>query len=266
MRKSKIIVQQMDCPSEEQIIKMKLGAIEEVKSISFDLANRRVEVVHCCPVQVICDALDEVSLPGRIERSEDNYVFSTEENINSIADERKTLVLLLTINASMFLIEFFIGLFSESLGVLADSLDMLADASVYSISLLVVGKSASRQARAAKVSGILQIALAIWIAFEAVRRFFYTTEPNIGLMIGISILALVANGSCLFFLNKHKNGGNHMKASWIFSINDMVANLGVIIAAILVYFTQSNIPDLVIGLAISVFVMRGAKKILNLST
>ena len=55
-----------------------------------------------------------------------------------------------------------------------------------------------------------------------------------------------------------------MKASWIFSTNDVLANLGVIGAGLLVGLTQSRFPDLVIGTIIAAIVMIGALRILRL--
>ncbi|MCD1594441.1 sodium:proton antiporter, partial [Thalassospira xiamenensis] len=52
------------------------------------------------------------------------------------------------------------------------------------------------------------------------------------------------------------------KASWIFSANDVVINLGVITAGVLVAWTGSNYPDLIIGTIAGVIVLNGAKRIL----
>jgi Co/Zn/Cd efflux system component len=56
-----------------------------------------------------------------------------------------------------------------------------------------------------------------------------------------------------------------MRASWIFSTNDVVANLGVILAAGLVAMTGSRLPDLVVGAAIASVVLAGAVRILRMS-
>jgi Co/Zn/Cd efflux system component len=55
-----------------------------------------------------------------------------------------------------------------------------------------------------------------------------------------------------------------MKASWIFSTNDVLANLGVIAAGALVAWTGSRYPDLVIGSLIALLVLNGARRILRL--
>lgn len=55
-----------------------------------------------------------------------------------------------------------------------------------------------------------------------------------------------------------------MKATWIFSANDVIANFGVIAAGLLVMITSSAIPDLVIGTIIGIVVLFGAIRILKL--
>ncbi len=55
-----------------------------------------------------------------------------------------------------------------------------------------------------------------------------------------------------------------MKASMIFTSNDVIINAGVILAGILVLITHSKYPDLIIGLAIFLIVTRGAFRILKL--
>jgi Co/Zn/Cd efflux system component len=84
-------------------------------------------------------------------------------------------------------------------------------------------------------------------------------------MIIISIFALIGNGICLFLLQKSKSSEAHMQASLIFTSNDVIINLGVIVAGILVYNLKSNLPDLIIGAIVFILVLQGAMKILSLS-
>ena len=81
-------------------------------------------------------------------------------------------------------------------------------------------------------------------------------------MMGMGLVALIANVACLVILAKHRDGGAHMRASWIFSTNDVIANTGVILSGVLVLLLGSAVPDLVIGTLISVVVVRGGFKIL----
>ena len=99
---------------------------------------------------------------------------------------------------------------------------------------------------------------------EVIRRFFLGSEPEPAWMMAVATVALVANVSCLYLILRHREGGAHMKASWIFSTNDVLANLGVIGAGLLVGWTQSRFPDLVIGAIIAAIVLTGALRILRL--
>jgi len=177
--------------------------------------------------------------------------------------EKKTLIILLSINAFMFVTELTLGWLAQSTGLIADSLDMLADAIVYGLSLYAVGKGVVKQAEAARVSGYLQIILGLGVLFEVIRRMVFGSEPQSTLIIVVGAVALVANIICLILISKHKDGGVHMRASWIFSTNDVIANLGVIISGVLVAVVGSRYPDLIVGTIISIVVIRGGVKILQ---
>ena len=111
-----------------------------------------------------------------------------------------------------------------------------------------------------------QLILAILGLTEVLRRFFVKTEvPEFQMMMLISFLALLGNAACLYLLQKSKSKEAHIQASVIFTNNDVMINLGVIIAGVLVYFTHSTMPDLVIGTLIFILVTRGAFSILKLS-
>lgn len=177
--------------------------------------------------------------------------------------ERKTLITLLLINAVMFVTELAFGLLAQSTGLIADSLDMLADAAVYGIALYAVGRGLLRQTKAAEVSGYLQTILGTGVLLEVVRRVMFGSEPESMLIVSVGAAALVANLVCLGLISKHRNGGIHMRASWIFSTNDVIANLGVIVSGVLVAVLGSRIPDLIVGAVISAIVVRGGMQILK---
>ena len=83
-------------------------------------------------------------------------------------------------------------------------------------------------------------------------------------MMGVALLALAANVTCLLLIARHRHGGVHMKASWIFSANDVIANAGVIAAGALVAWSGSRLPDLIVGTAVALVVLAGALRILRL--
>ena len=152
------------------------------------------------------------------------------------------------------------------MGLVADGLDMFADSIVYGLALFAVGGTLTRKKSIAKTSGYFQLLLSMLGFVEVIRRFIgYEEIPNFKLMILISILALIGNALCLYLLQKSKSDEVHMKASMVFTSNDVIVNLGVIIAGGLVYFTASKIPDLMVGMIVFVLVAKGSFRILKLA-
>ena len=177
--------------------------------------------------------------------------------------EGKVLKILLSINAFMFIAEITLGILSESTALIADSLDMLADATVYSIALYAVGRSPVVKIKAAHISGVFQVLLGVLVSADVIRRLIYGSEPESFLMIAVGMVALIANVICLMLISKYKEGEVHMRASWIFSKNDVIANLGIIISGGFVYLLDSRFPDLIIGIIISIIVIRGGIHIIK---
>ncbi len=178
-------------------------------------------------------------------------------------EQSRVLWLLLAINGVMFVVELTVGWIAQSTGLIADSLDMLADATVYGIGLYAVGKSLRHKAHAALYSGIAQGLLGLLILADILRRAIYGSEPVSMLMMGMGVVALIANVWCLLLIQKHRKGEVHMRASWVFSKNDVIANSGVILGGLLVWLLDSRWPDLVIGTVIALIVLRGAVHIVS---
>ena len=178
-------------------------------------------------------------------------------------EQSRILLILLGINAVMFVVEIAAGIISQSTALIADSLDMFADATVYGIGLYAVGRPLSAKITAAHLSGLFQILLGSLVAIDVFRRFVWGSEPVSLLMISVGLVALIANVICLKLISKHREGEVHMRASWVFSKNDVIANLGIIASGALVFALDSRYPDLCIGLVISIIVIRGGILILK---
>lgn len=256
-------VPKMDCPSEERLIRLAVADDTSIATLRFDLEARTVVARHDGDPQAILERLTPLGLGTTIEASG----AALPEEDHSAADpqaERSVLRWLLLINAAMFVGELGFGIAAQSTGLIADSLDMLADAMVYGLSLLAVGAAIAKQKKAARASGVLQALLAVGAMAEVTRRAVVGSEPIEAMMIGVALVALVANLACVALLAAHRQGGVHMRASWIFSTNDALANLGVVVAGVLVLVTGSAIPDLVIGALIAMLVLSGAVRILRI--
>jgi Co/Zn/Cd efflux system component len=262
MKKTVFEITKMDCPSEENLIRMKLDGIPGIEHLDFDIPNRKLAVFHDGQADQIETLILELNLGGQKLKTEETAQTQFAENSN----QKKLLWTILSINFLFFIIEMTTGLISKSMGLVADSLDMLADSFVYGISLFAVGGTLIRKRRIAKLAGYFQILLAVMGFGEVLRRFFGAEQlPNFTTMIMVSVFALIANGICLYLLQKSKSKEEaHMKASMIFTSNDVIINLGVIVAGFLVNVLNSNKPDLIIGTIVFILVIQGARRILKL--
>lgn len=257
-----LAIPKMDCPSEERLIRMALDGLDGIDELRFDLQARTLSVTHRGEPGPVLAKLEPLGLGARVAESAE--AGPAEAVAPEVRDETSTLRIVLAINAALFLVEIVAGWLAQSTGLIADSLDMLADAFVYGLGLWAVGRSSAAKLRAAHVSGVLQAFLAVGVFVDVARRWVVGSAPEPPAMIGISGLALAANVTCLLLLAGHRHGGAHMRASWIFSTNDVLANLGVMAAGVLVAATGSRLPDLVIGTLVAALVLLGAVRILRL--
>jgi len=177
--------------------------------------------------------------------------------------QARVLWILLAINGAMFVAELTAGLLSESAALIADSFDMLADAAVYGVSLYAVFRGALAKASAAKLSGYLQLALGTIALAEVARRLAFGSSPEAAYMVLVSGLALLANVVCLRLIAAHREGGVHMRASFIFSQNDVIANSAVILGGLLVALSGWAAWDLIVGAGIGCLVLSGGVRILK---
>lgn len=262
MQKTIFEIPKMDCPSEENLIRIKLDGRAEIRNLDFDIPNRRLTVFHDGQLDSIEASITDLNLGAQRVSTEESDQLEFEEPTK----QRKLLWAVLAINFAFFAIEMTTGLISRSMGLVADSLDMLADSLVYAISLFAVGGTMARKKNIAKLAGYFQIILAVIGFVEVLRRFFGAEAmPDFKTMIVVSVLALIANGTCLYLLQKSKSKEAHMRATMIFTSNDVIINLGVITAGVLVRWLSSSKPDLVIGAIVFVVVIQGAIKILKLA-
>lgn len=263
MQQSTFLIRKMDCPSEEQLIRLKLEGFKNISHLRFDIPNRKLDVYHTGDHEPIFREIDALQLDASFVET------GATDELSPVGEEQAERTLLwqvLAINFFFFVFEIVMGILSNSMGLTADSLDMLADSLVYGLALFAVGGTIAMKKNVAKASGYFQLVLAVLGIMEVVRRFLgFGDVPAFQTMIVISLLALAGNATSLYLLQKSKNNEAHMQASMIFTSNDVLVNIGVMIAGALVFVTKSNIPDLVVGAIVFVIVARGAYRILQLS-
>jgi Co/Zn/Cd efflux system component len=263
MFKTTFRISKMDCPSQEQMIRTKLEEMAGIQKLNFDIPGRTLEIFHRDSYESYFTALESLRFDTKLISSEAIASVDMEEDHRL---QRRVLWQVLAINFFFFALEIISGLVAGSMGLVADSLDMLADSIVYGFSLCAVGGTVARKKNIAGAAGYFQMVLAVLGFAEVVRRFLgHEVVPDFHAMIVISFLALAGNAACLYLLQKSKSQEAHMQASMIFTSTDVIVNLGVIAAGILVYLTGSKIPDLIVGMFVFILVGRGAYRILQLS-
>ncbi len=266
MNRSAFTIPKMDCAAEEQLVRMALDGVGGIRRLSFDLAGRTLTVWHEGAPAPIAERLGPLGLGAALSETGPAPATPAIRDGEGATDatESRTLWVLLAINGVMFVVEMVAAWLAESTGLLADSLDMLADATVYGVALYAVGRSAVLKRRAARLTGWLQGVLAVGVLGEVVRRLLLGSAPEPPLMLGVAVLALAANVVCLLLIARNRHYGVHMMAVFICSANDVIANAGVIAAALLVAWTGSNLPDLAIGTIVGIVVLVGGVRILRL--
>ena len=172
--------------------------------------------------------------------------------------QRRLLLLVLWINAAMFMTECGAGLAAGSTALLADSVDMLGDAIVYGFSLYVIRRGIHWQARAALLKGVLMAVFGLGVLAEVGSKLVRDVVPAAQMIGGVGLLALAANMVCLVLLWRRRLDDINMRSAWLCSRNDVLANAGVLFAAAGVAITGSAWPDIAVGLLIAAMFVSSA--------
>ena len=189
---------------------------------------------------------------------------SLEKELTKVQDEKRNiLVWVLIINTSMFFIEAIYGWFAQSNALMADALDMLGDAAIFGFSLYVIRLNTIWQSRAGYIKGIIMAIFAIGVLTSAFYRSFNPIIPEVTTMGVVGFMALAANFTCAVMLLGFRDTDINMRSAWLCSRNDVLANLGVLLAAAGVAWTNSPWPDLVVGISISALILKSAIEVMR---
>ncbi|EDZ66843.1 cation efflux family protein [Nitrosococcus oceani AFC27] len=165
----------------------------------------------------------------------------------------------------MFFVEGWAGLLAHSTSLLADALDMLGDALVYGFSLFVLARSVRWQAGAALAKGGFMLVFGLGVLGEATYKVFYPIMPGVEMMGLIGGVALAANLVCFFLLYRHRSDNLNMRSTWLCSRNDLIANVGILLAAAGSYLLASRWPDILVGSLIASLFLSSAFSVLRQS-
>ncbi len=176
---------------------------------------------------------------------------------------KRVLWVVIAINAGMFVVEFLASFIADSRALQADALDFLGDSLTYSITLLVIGHSLKWRAGAALFKGLTLMAMAMWVFAATVFNVFITQVPSETIMGSVAVTALLANVVSALLLMRYRNGDANVRSVWLCSRNDAINNLMVLLAAGIVFLTQSRWPDLIAAFLMSGIFLHSAIQILK---
>ena len=180
-----------------------------------------------------------------------------------VSAERRTLWIVLLLNAAIAVGFFVTGLIGDSSALIANGVDNLSDTAVYALSLIALSHGPTWKTRAATVSGVMLLIFAVGILIDVGRRYVQGSDPIGPTMMVMSAIAGVVNYVCLRLLQKLKQPDVNLRAATTFSFNDFISNGGILIAGALVLWLGTNWPDLLVGLATALIAIKGGIEILR---
>ncbi|MDX1269250.1 MAG: cation transporter, partial [Oceanisphaera sp.] len=143
--------------------------------------------------------------------------------------------------------------------------DFLGDALTYGLSLWVIGRSLRTRASAALLKGISLAIMGIWVLGSTVWQVWVLGVPSAGIMGAIGVMALMANLVSVLILMRYRDGDANVRSVWLCSRNDAIGNVAVIGAAVLVAFTASPWPDLVVAALMAGLFLKSSVSIIRQS-
>lgn len=177
--------------------------------------------------------------------------------------QKRTLLIVLVLNAGLFVLLGIGGLAADSSALIANALDNASDALVYLVSFLAIGQAVIWKQRAARLSGVLLLVFAVGVLIDAGRRWWFGTEPIGPTMMVLAVIAAVVNLICLILIQRQRSEDVNMKAAETFSFNDFASNGGILVAGGLVMWLNQAWPDLVVGVLVAAIAVKGGVEILR---
>ncbi|MDK4563992.1 cation transporter [Kingella kingae] len=190
----------------------------------------------------------------------------THETHNDVTPTyRKVLIVALVVNFTMFLLEIFMGMKAGAVSLFADSMDFFGDAANYTVSLFLLSSTLQTRAKMSLIKGGSMLIFGVIVLISTMYYFIRGELPHSGEMGAIGALALLANVSVAVMLYRFRTGDSNMQSVWLCSRNDAIGNVAVMIAATCVYFTQSQLPDLIVALMMAALAIQSGWQVVKLA-
>lgn len=191
---------------------------------------------------------------------------SSDHNHAAGANE-KSLRIALALTALFLAVEVVAGLVTQSLALLSDAAHMFTDVAALAIALVAIqiGKRPADKRRtfgyyrfeilAAAFNAILLFLVAIYIVVEAWKRLFSPVEIQSSTMLAVAVLGLIVNVISMRLLSQGKDSSLNVKGAYLEVWADMLGSVGVILGALVIWFTGWAWVDSLVAVAIGVWVL-----------
>ena len=263
----------MDCASCAAKIEGAARKVEGVDEVKVSIASQ-IMTLNVDDPQTRLPAIEQAvtSLGYQLDRIGQPKVAGaeTDEDDDKIPDlshvtpaYKRALWIVVLLNVGYGVIEIFGSFLSGSQALQADALDFVGDGPISFLGLIAVGWGLAARAKAALLQGVFLGLLGLGVIGSTLYRVFVEHEPETLLMGGFAVVAFIVNVAAALVLLPHRKGDANMRAVWLFSRNDAIGNLAVVVAAVLVWALSSSWPDLLVAFAVAGLFLQSAWSIIR---
>jgi len=178
---------------------------------------------------------------------------------------RNALIIAFIINLIMLTADLTYGLIMNSASLLGDAANNSGDVFILGTSLLVLSSSTVVKNRLALIKGIIMAVFGIWAFYHVYLGIVGASQLSGGIVTAVGVLSFIGNTTVALMMHQHHHKDINFKSAFICCRNDAIASAGIILAGVLVMFTGSIWPDIIIGAIIASVVFSGGIKIIRLS-
>jgi Co/Zn/Cd efflux system component len=171
---------------------------------------------------------------------------------------RRALAVAAVLNFVMVFVEVGGALYANSIALMADAIDFLEDAITYIIAIALIGLGHRPRAVFGAMTAFLMFVPGVWIAWKTINQLLEGLPPDPLPMGAIGLLALAVNVYCAFILLPHRKGDSAHQGVWLSTRNDAIANIAIVLAAVVTAFWTSVWPDVIVGLGIAALNLHAA--------
>ena len=247
----------MDCPSCAAKVEKAVRSVG-IDDVRVSIASQIMTLRSADPRLELPKVESAVTQIGyRLDKIEGDDILATEDTQpddrqrHITPQYRRALWIVIALNVGYGIIETAGGFFAGSQALKADALDFLGDGLITFLGVLAIGWSLAWRARSALIQGVFLGVLGLGVLASTIYRVFIANEPAAELMGLFGLVALIVNVLAAAVLIPHRTGDANVRAVWLFSRNDAIGNVAVVIAAILVAWSGTAWPDLVVAAAIA---------------